>query len=111
MSNQEDFKQELALWESASKSSNPNLTIKYLEKYPSGVYSELAEARLDVLLAKVGENKIKAKDSADNPFSKGTISGVMRYSIGATYSFVRKDLLTEIQNNAYIEKVTKVTEN
>jgi len=111
MSNQEDFKQELALWESASKSSNPNLTIKYLEKYPSGVYSELAEARLDVLLAKVGENKIKAKDSADNPFSKGTISGVMRYSIGATYSFVRKDLLTEIQNNAYIEKVTKVSEN
>jgi len=111
MTSQEAFKQELDLWESASKSNNPNLTINYLEKYPSGVYSELAEARLDVLLAKAGEKKIQVKDPAGNPFSNGMISGVMRYSMGATYSFVRKDLLTEIQNNAYIEKVTKVSEN
>jgi len=85
MSSQEAFKQELDLWESASKSNNPKLTINYLEKYPSGVYSELAEARLDVLLAKAGEKKIQVKDPAGNPFSNGTISGVMRFSMGATY--------------------------
>jgi hypothetical protein len=111
MSDQENFNQELALWESASKSSNPNLTIKYLEKYPSGVYSELAEARLDNLMVKAGEKKIQVKDSADNPFSKGTISGVMKYSLGATYSFARKDLFTGIQSGNFIEKVTKVSDN
>lgn len=111
MSSQDNFNQELALWQSASKSGNPNLTIKYLEKYPSGAYSELAEARLDDLMAKTGEKKIQVKSSADNPFSKGTISGVMKYTIGATYSFVRKDLFTGIQSGNFIEKVTKVSDN
>jgi hypothetical protein len=111
MSGQEDFNQELALWDSASKSGNPSLTIKYLEKYPSGICSELAEARLDELMAKAGEKKIQVKGLAGNPFSKGTVSGVMKYSIGATYSFIRKDFFTQIQNNAFIEKVTKVSDN
>ena len=111
MSDKENFNEELAQWEAASNSRNPNLTIKYLEKYPSGNYSELAEARLDELLAKAGEKKIQVKSSVDNPYSKGTVSGVMNYSIGATYSYVKKDIFTQIQNDAYIEKVTKVSDN
>ena len=111
MSGKDSFNEELAQWEPASKSINPNLTIKYLEKYPSGIYSELAEARLDELLAKGGEKKIQVKSSVDNPFSKGAVSGVMKYSMGATYSYVKKDILTQIQNDAYVERVTKVSEN
>jgi len=87
MSNQEDFKQELALWDSASKSSNPGLTIKYLEKYPSGYFNQLAEARLDELLAKSGEKKVQIKGSAENPFSKGTVTGIGKYFVGDTYTF------------------------
>lgn len=105
------FNQELTLWESASKSGDLNLTVTYLEKYPSGIYSELAEAQLDQLLAKAGEKRVQIKGSVENPFSKGAVSGVMKYSIGGTYSFVRKDLFTGIQNGDFIEKVTKVSNN
>lgn len=87
MSGQENFKQELALWESASKSSNPDLTIKYLEKYPSGYFNQLAEARLDELLAKAGEKKIQIKGSVENPFSKGTVTGIGKYFVGDEYTF------------------------
>ncbi len=87
MSAQEDFKQELALWESASKNNNPALTIQYLEKYPSGYFNQLAEARLDELLAKAGEKKVQIKGGVENPFSKGTVSGIGKYFIGDTYTF------------------------
>lgn len=87
MSAQEDFKEELDLWESASKSSSPNLTIKYLEKYPSGYFNQLAEARLDELLAKAGEKKVQIKGGIENPFSKGTVTGIGKYFIGDTYTF------------------------
>ena len=105
------FNEQLALWDQALGSSNPGLTEKYLYHHPSGIFSELAELRLDQLLAKQGERKVTPINSSDNPYSKGTVSGVMNYSIGATYSYVKKDIFTQIQNDAYIEKVTKVSDN
>ncbi len=106
-----DFQQELSLWEAASQSSDPKLTIQYLEKYPSGSYSQLAEARLDTLLAKRGEKRVEIKSSPNNPFSAGSASGVMKYSIGDSYSYVKKDLLTEIKVNSTTERVTKVSDS
>ena len=63
-------------------------TVKeYLEKYPSGYFNQLAEARLDELLAKDGEKKVQIKGSIENPFSKGTVTGIGKYFIGDTYTF------------------------
>ena len=48
----DQLNEQLALWEKAAASIDPQLTINYLEKYPSGFYAELAEAHLNILLAK-----------------------------------------------------------
>lgn len=108
---EEGFQQELSIWDTASKNDDPNLTIQYLIRYPSGFFCELAEVRLDQLLAKRGERKLIIQNSSENPFSKGTVSGAMKYSVGNTYSFVTKDFFTGIEVAAFIEKVTKVSDN
>jgi hypothetical protein len=109
MSSQEDFKQELALWESAGKSSDPNLTIRYLEKYPSGYFNQVAEVRLDELLAKSGEKKIQIKGSIENPFSKGTVSGVGKYFIGDSYTFEKNARFKDPEQ--YTDVVTSLAED
>ena len=105
------FKEQLSLWEKASSSGDPKFTIAYLDAFPTGFYSQLAEVRLDQLLAAQGEKKLVIPSSANNPFTKGMVSGVMEYSVGDAYSYSRKDSLTGIEENAFTQKVTKVTDS
>jgi adenylate cyclase len=49
MRDPQDREIELAFWESVRESSNPALIRAYLEKYPKGEFSTLAEIRLDEL--------------------------------------------------------------
>ena len=42
---------ELSFWESVRESDNPTLIRAYLEKYPDGEFSALAQIRIDELTA------------------------------------------------------------
>jgi len=104
------FKEELALWEKAVAESSLKLVEDYLQRYPNGSFSQLAQVRLDQLLAKKGEKKVQIIGSIDNPFSKGSASVVGAYSIGDNYSFELKDLLTGVVKNSYNDVVTEIND-
>ncbi len=67
------FEQELAIWERIKAAAEPGPLEDYLRRYPSGIFSEVAQLRLDQVLAKAGERKIDFASSNENPFSKGTL--------------------------------------
>jgi adenylate cyclase len=51
MRNPQDREIELSFWESVRESENPALIEAYLQKYPKGEFSTLAEIRFRELLA------------------------------------------------------------
>lgn len=102
------FKEELALWEKAASESSLNLIEDYMRKYPNGSFSQLAQARLDQLLAKKGEKKIQVSSSPDNPFSKGSASVIGAYSINDSYSYEVKDLISGKVETSYTDVVTEI---
>lgn len=104
------FKEELALWERAAIDPSPKLVEEYIQKYPDGSFSQLAQVRLDQLLAKKGEKKVQIVSAAGNPFTKGSASLVGTFSIGDSYSFEVKDILTEVIKSSYTDLVTEVNE-
>jgi len=104
------YAQQLAIWEQIKNSRDPKSFASFLDKYPSGYFSELAEERLDILLSKSGEKKVQIVNAKGNPFSKGTVSGIGNYSIGDTYSYADMDLISNAVITEYAETVTGVSD-
>ncbi|SMC32782.1 caspase family protein [Polynucleobacter kasalickyi] len=105
------FKEELALWEKAAVDPSPKLVEEYIRKYPNGDFSQLAQVRLDQLLAKGGEKKVQVISSVNNPFSKGSASVVDSYTLGDSYSFEVKDLLTKVIQNSFTDVVSEISDD
>jgi hypothetical protein len=82
----------------------------YLRRYPSGRFSELAQLRLDQLLAQRGEKRVEVVSAAANPFSKGTVRADLSYRVGDRYEYGGIDLLTKIPGPRRVLKVTSVTD-
>ena len=55
----DEFQQEFALWEKIKAATEPRPLEDYLRRYPSGQFSELAQLRLDQVLARQGEKKVR----------------------------------------------------
>ncbi len=103
------FAEELALWDKAQRASEPGPLVAYLKAYPSGKFSELAQVRLDGLLARQGEKRISIASDKRNPFTKGSaVAGQFR--IGDRYGYRVVDLLTRIQSKEYTLIVTGITD-
>ena len=83
----------------------------YLRRYPSGHFSELAQLRLDRLLAERGEKKVQVVSDAANPFSKGTIAANLNYRVGDFYHYRRLDLLTQIESRQLRQRITTITDS
>ena len=66
----------------------------YLRRYPSGHFVELAQVRLDALLARRGEKKIAIAFDRANPYTKGTVQSDLNYRVGDTYELRLGDLYT-----------------
>ena len=112
--NEEDrnqqFNDELQLWEKAKVSSSKDLTIQYIKYYPNGSFSELAQTRLDLLLRKEGEKKIQVVSPNSNPFSKGTSSGILKYNLRDKFVFEVNDILTGVLLSTSSELVTSLSD-
>ena len=63
----------------------------YLRRYPSGHFSEIAQARLELLLAQRGEKKVVIPSQDGNPFTRGTVYADTRYTIGDEYRYASSD--------------------
>lgn len=83
----------------------------YLRRYPSGHYTELAQLRLDRLLAQSGEKRVRVVSSPDNPFSKGTALANLGFRVGDRYQHQTTDLLTKVPGPIRTLRVTAVTDS
>jgi uncharacterized caspase-like protein len=81
----------------------------YLRRYPSGHFNELAQVRLDRLLAKRGEKRVLPAAPA-TPFTKGMVLADTGYQVGDRYELRITDVQTGIgQSEVFV--VTEVTES
>jgi len=108
---EQQFQEEFALWESIQTSREPGPLEDYLRRYPSGKFSELAQFRLDRVLAQKGEKPVQVADSrTGNPYSKGTIKPDPNFSLGDRYEYRRYDITTRAETGKYAFTVTEVTD-
>lgn len=105
-----DFQEEGALWDRARAARDAASVEAYLRRFPSGRFAELAQFRLDQLLARQGEVWVTAAPSRTsagvNPFTKGTVQTDTSYSIGDVYTHRRLD---RASGAAPIDVTTRVT--
>ena len=59
----------------------------YLRRYPSGFFSEIAQAQLDATLEREGEKRIEVVSSPQNPYSQGFMRADTHYHVGDTYTY------------------------
>jgi hypothetical protein len=95
------FAQEKAEWDKIKNSSNKEELYAFLNKYPNGLVSELATAKLERL------DKAQIKPQADKQGMTQTYF-TRRYVSGEQYEFVVKDGYTDIEKGWWIYRVNKV---
>ncbi|MDB5811365.1 MAG: peptidase caspase catalytic subunit p20 [Betaproteobacteria bacterium] len=110
------FEAELAVWQKVEFSKNPASLAYYLRRYPSGMFSELAQFRLESLFVNNRQSFIRAAWTAPaaaaiapNPFSKGTFLADARYAVGDSYSYRAIDVFSRAPGRHFTETVTAIT--
>ncbi len=102
------FAEEAAAWQKADAQATIASIEDYLRRYPSGNFAEIAQGRLDRLLALAGERKAAPISPASNPYSKGTVRPDPDFRVGDWYEFRVKDLYTGVELPKVREEVVKV---
>lgn len=105
------FEEELAIWERIKASNEPTHLEDYLRRYSSGRFSELAQLRLDQVLAHQGEKKIQVISSTENPYSKGTVVADINRKVSDSYTYRETDLFTKLETKTFTEAITQVTDS
>ena len=106
-----EFAEELALWESIKSAAEPAPLEQYLRRFPSGKFSELAQFRLDRVLAQQGEKAVAPVGAeTSTPRSKGTARVNLNYAIGDRYTYQRVDTAKNTDAK-YTLVITSVTED
>jgi uncharacterized caspase-like protein len=105
------FQEELALWEKARGAKDPAPFEAYLRRYPSGSFSELAQARLDRALARRGEKKVGIASAEGNPYTQGSAVADMNPRLGDTYTYRATDMRTGVEKEVYSSTVEKITDD
>jgi len=105
------FEEEARLWERVKDAARPGPLEDYLRRYPSGNFAELAQARLDALLAREGERRIETVSAPQNPYSQGTIRADVAFKVGDSYSYVQLSLETREEQRRLTARVTEITDS
>lgn len=104
-----EFEVESALWEKIKASTEPEPFERYLLRYPSGKFAELAQFQLDRLLGALGEKKVEIGSQSRNPFTKGSNAARTDYKIGDFYTYRVTDLLTKLVRAQTTVTVTAIS--
>jgi hypothetical protein len=131
---EKQFEDELEIWQRIRTTNDVAQIEDYLRRYPSGKFCELAQFRLDRLLAQLGEKPVQISPNAalparaggflrvaaaeparvaipsTNPYTKGTAKADADYQPGDSYTYVRMDAFSRAESNTFEERVTEVTE-
>ncbi len=98
-------------WERDEAATTPGPLEEYLRRYPSGNFSELAQFRLDRVLAGMGEKRVEIAPQEDNPYTAGTCKADTAYKVGDVYVYKLYDLDTGAPLQGVTRSVTEITEN
>jgi hypothetical protein len=88
------FAEELRLWEAVEKQAGAAPFEDYLRRYPSGNFCELAQFRLDRILAAEGEKRVEVVVQKENPYAVPVARTDTRFRVGDTYISRASDLFT-----------------
>lgn len=105
------YQAELDLWERVRDAKRPGPIEDYLRRYPSGNFAELAQLRLDAILAREGEKKIVAVNSAQNPYSQGSSRADLGYKVGDSYNYVQLGLETRAEQRRFTLRITEISDS
>jgi Caspase domain len=104
------FNEELGFWEKVKAANEPGPLEQYLQRYPSGEFSELAQLRLDTILSRQGEKRIEVASQAGNPFTQGFARADTNFKLGDFYTYRLSDLVTGVQRRILKGQITAVTD-
>lgn len=105
------FQEELELWQRAETAKEVAPIEEYLRRYPSGRFSELAQLRLDRVLAAQGEKKIEIASAADNPYTLGSAVANTSYRVGDSYTYNAMEIDRRVVTETYTETITRITDS
>jgi len=104
------YNAELELWERIAAATAPAPFEDYLRRYPSGHFAELAQLRLDQLLAAQGEKPVQPAPVQDNPFTQGSARADIGYKPGDSYTYLQLDRDTRQEQTRFTATVTELTD-
>jgi len=104
------YEEELAFWNKVRVSSAPAPIEEYLKRYPSGRFSEIAQAQLDAILAREGEKKVEIAPQPQNPYTQGSATANTKYKVGDSYTYNEMDLYSRVVNATFTMRVTEISE-
>ena len=85
------FAEQLKIWESIETATTVAPFEAYLRRYPSGLFSELAQLQLDRLLIAEGEKPVQIAPAAGNPYSAGTARSDTAFRVGDLFVYRLSD--------------------
>ncbi|MBL0143523.1 MAG: caspase family protein [Betaproteobacteria bacterium] len=107
-----EFQAELAAFEKAKAAKEPGPLEVYLRAYPSGHFAELAQQRLDQVLAGQGEVPVEAAPSKGNPFTTGSARADTRFRVGDRFTYAEFDnTLFGKKPGRFTAEVTAITDD
>ena len=104
-------REERAIWEKVEKAAELGPVEDYLRRYPNGDYAELAQLKLDRLLARQGEKKVEIAKQEGNPFTKGSAIANTAFKVGDTYSARTFDMNTKVERGSGTGTITQITDD
>jgi len=103
------YQQQAVLWEKVKTATEPAPLEDFLRRYPSGPFSEIAQAQLDRILKLRGENKIVAVTSAQNPYTLGSATANLNYKVGDRYTYNLLDAFSKVVDQTVSHAVTDIS--
>ena len=105
------FDEQLAAWERVKESTDLAAIEQFVYRYPSSQFTDLAQLRLDQLLARQGEKRIEIVSAPENPYTKGTARADTAFKVGDTWSFRTVNRNKDGEVTTYRHVVTSITES
>lgn len=99
-----EFDADLASWQQLRSAGSPEQLMAFIRQRPNGKFAEMAQFRLDQLLAAKGENPVKPRSAGaevcapDKPGALPPYFGVSQaFKVGESYVYRSLDLLTRAE--------------
>lgn len=106
-----EYREQASKWEKVRGSKQVSALEGFLQRYPAGEFSELAQFQLDRLLHQQGEKRIQVVSSVGNPYTKGSSTANTAFRVGDRYEYRKVDILTGVESEQLIRQVVNVSED